>query len=79
MSKKNRWEYHACHRGPESLDECPAVFAMNKDGINQGKAARRSCWSIAGTDSIKDAHWKKVLPEPISITGSVGNAGGYFT
>lgn len=54
--KLNCWEFHNCGREPggvlsDSLGVCPITQAFKYDGINDGKAAGRVCWSLR--DSLR--------------------------
>ena len=50
----NCWGHHKCGREPHGMKVeehgvCPAANATFMDGVNNGKNAGRSCWTIAGT------------------------------
>jgi len=56
MMKKriNCWEYMSCGRQPSGrrvtmVGPCPAATATELDGINNGKAGGRFCWTVDGT------------------------------
>ncbi len=50
----NCWEFKNCGREKgglmvATLGECPVASAMHCDGLNNGMAAGRSCWTVNGT------------------------------
>lgn len=50
----NCWEFKDCGRGPEGArgsfaGVCPAAKEYRLDGANDGVAAGRACWVVAGT------------------------------
>jgi len=52
--RQNCWEFKHCERQPggrktEELGVCPASIEKRTAGINQGEAAGRCCWAVAGT------------------------------
>lgn len=54
MAKMNCWEYKQCGRqldGPRAKEPgvCPAAVNFTNAGKNDGTAAGRICWSVAGT------------------------------
>ena len=54
VPKLNCWEFKKCGREPgganaDELGICPAATDTSSDGINGGKNAGRTCWSVAGT------------------------------
>jgi len=51
--KLNCWEFKNCGREKgglmvDTLGECPVASAMHCDGLNDGVAAGRACWTIVG-------------------------------
>lgn len=51
FQKLNCWEFHNCGREKdglmvEKLGECPVSTAMNHDGVNDGIAGGRTCWTV---------------------------------
>lgn len=53
-NKKNCWEYFHCGREPggkrvDQLGVCPATIDEQLDGINDGKAGGRACWTVEDT------------------------------
>lgn len=51
----NCWEYFLCSQGPGAISECPAVAALDKEGINGGVVAGRFFWKADGNS------WAEVL------------------
>jgi len=54
MKRKNCWEYMDCGREPGGkrvglLGPCPAALYEQLDGINNGDAGGRFCWTLEGT------------------------------
>jgi len=54
MERRNCWEYVECGREPggkrvELLGPCPATMHEESDGINNGDAGGRFCWTLEGT------------------------------
>jgi len=54
MSKMNCWELMNCGRESNGRNVgkfgvCPAALTNEYDGIHEGKAGGRFCWTISGT------------------------------
>jgi hypothetical protein len=54
MRKQNCWEITGCGRGPDGVKAreegaCPTARELVLDGVNDGRAGGRLCWSVAGT------------------------------
>ena len=52
--KENCWEFFQCGREPggkmvDQLGICPAAIDEKLDGINDGKAGGRACWTVEDT------------------------------
>jgi len=66
MAKQNCWEVKKCGRqpgGPKAgeLGVCPAATDAASNGQNDGKAAGRICWKVAGTMGSKQGTFSAKL------------------